>query len=78
MAEKDNFLMVNFSLNLTKKSEKKFFEFLDEVDHGIHKEPYGNKSKFIKQILLDFIREEKELEKQEIIEKEEQQKQKTF
>lgn len=77
MAEKDNFQMVNFRLNLTKESEKELFEFLEEVDHGIYKERYGNKSKFIKEILLDFIYDEKEMKK-EIIENVEQQKQKDF
>ena len=66
MEEKNHYKMVNFRLNLEKTEEKEVFDFLEEIDHGTLKECYGNKSSFIKRVLIEFLHHKKAAKNQNI------------
>lgn len=63
MAERDN-VMINFRLNLSKKSDREIYDYLKQFDTPEFKAILkSSKSNFIKNVLLDFIhRESKEQE----------------
>lgn len=78
MEEKKHYKMVNFRLNLEKTEEKVVFDFLEEIDHGTLKECYGNKSSFIKRVLIDFLYRNKEVENLNIAKEEATQMEESF
>lgn len=63
MAERDH-VMINFRLNLSKKSDREIHDYLKQLDTPEFKAILkSSKSNFIKNVLLDFIhRENKEKE----------------
>lgn len=78
MEEKNHYKMVNFRLNLEKTEEKEVFDFLEEIDHGTLKECYGNKSSFIKRVLIDFLHRKKVAENKNISKEEVNQMEESF
>lgn len=78
MEEKNHFKMINFRLNLEKPEEKEIFDLLEEIDHGTLKECYGNKSTFIKRLLMDFLHDKKSGSNQNILKDKECQMEKNF
>ena len=55
---KDSFKSVSFRLNLDKQDEKEIYEYLDSIDQGNQKQELGDKSKFLKMLVKEWIADE--------------------
>ena len=52
---KDSFKTVSFRLNLEKQDEKKIYEYMESIDQGNQKQELGDKSKFLKMLVKEWI-----------------------
>lgn len=52
---KDSFKSVSFRLNLEKQDEKEIYEYLESIDQGNQKQELGDKSKFLKMLVKEWI-----------------------
>ena len=75
---KDSFKTVSFRLNLEKQDEKEIYEYLESIDQGNQKQELGDKSKFLKMLVKDWIADEVATEATEIKRHEEEIFQKTL
>ena len=55
---KDSFKTVSFRLNLEKQDEKEIYEYLESIDQGNQKQELGDKSKFLKMLVKEWIADE--------------------
>lgn len=55
---KDSFKTVSFRLNLDKQEEKEIYEYLESIDQGNQKQELGDKSKFLKMLVKEWIANE--------------------
>lgn len=55
---KDSFKSVSFRLNLEKQDEKEIYEYLESIDQGNQKQELGDKSKFLKMLVKEWIASE--------------------
>lgn len=55
---KDSFKSVSFRLNLEKPDEKEIYEYLESIDRGNQKQEFGDKSKFLKMLVKEWIADE--------------------
>lgn len=55
---KDSFKSVSFRLNLEKQDEKEIYEYLESIDQGNQKQELGDKSKFLKMLVKEWIANE--------------------
>ena len=67
---KDSFKTVSFRLNVGKQDEREIYEYLESIDHGNRKQEFGDKSKFLKMLVKEWIstevaREEVETQRHE-------------
>lgn len=63
---KDSFKTVSFRLNLDKQDEKEIYEYLESIDQGNQKQELGDKSKFLKMLVKEWIADEVAMEAAEI------------
>ena len=75
---KDSFKTVSFRLNLDKQDEKEIYEYLESIDQGNQKQELGDKSKFLKMLVKEWIAGEVATEAAEIKRQEEEIFQKTL
>lgn len=75
---KDSFKSVSFRLNLDKQDEREIYEFLESIDQGNQKQELGDKSKFLKMLVKEWIADEVATEAAEIKRHEEEIFQKTL
>ena len=75
---KDSFKTVSFRLNLDKQEEKEIYEYLESIDQGNQKQELGDKSKFLKMLVKEWIADEVATEAAEIKRYEEEIFQKTL
>ena len=75
---KDSFKSVSFRLNLEKQDEKEIYEYLESIDQGNQKQELGDKSKFLKMLVKEWIADEVAREVAEIKRQEEEIFQKTL
>ena len=75
---KDSFKSVSFRLNLDKQDEKEIYEYLESIDRGNQKQEFGDKSKFLKMLVKEWIAGEVAREVAEIKSQEEEIFQKTL
>ncbi len=59
---KESFKTVSFRLNLDKHEEKEIYEYLESIDQGNQKQDLGDKSKFLKMLVREWIAGEVERE----------------
>lgn len=52
---KDSFKTVSFRLNVGKQDEREIYEYLENIDHGNRKQEFGDKSKFLKMLVKEWI-----------------------
>jgi hypothetical protein len=52
---KDSFKTVSFRLNLEKQDEREIFEYLESIDQGNQKQEFGDKSKFLKMLVKEWV-----------------------
>ena len=52
---KDSFKSVSFRLNLDKQDEREIYEYLESIDQGNQKQELGDKSKFLKMLVKEWI-----------------------
>ena len=55
---KDSFKTVSFRLNVGKQDEREIYEYLEGIDHGNRKQEFGDKSKFLKMLVKEWIASE--------------------
>ena len=55
---KDSFKTVSFRLNLEKQDEREIYEYLESIDQGNQKQELGDKSKFLKMLVKEWIANE--------------------
>ena len=55
---KDPFKSVSFRLNLEKQDEREIYEYLESIDQGNQKQELGDKSKFLKMLVKEWIADE--------------------
>ncbi|MDD3138817.1 MAG: hypothetical protein PHX08_07580 [Lachnospiraceae bacterium] len=55
---KDSFKTVSFRLNLEKQDEREIYEYLESIDQGNQKQELGDKSKFLKMLVKEWIADE--------------------
>ena len=55
MMAKDSFKTVSFRLNLEKQDEREIYEYLESIDQGNQKQELGDKSKFLKMLVKEWI-----------------------
>ncbi len=55
---KDSFKSVSFRLNLDKQDEREIYEYLESIDQGNQKQELGDKSKFLKMLVKEWIADE--------------------
>ena len=75
---KDSFKSVSFRLNLDKHEEKEIYEYLESIDQGNQKQEFGDKSKFLKMLVKEWIADEVAREAMETKRQEEEIFQKTL
>ena len=75
---KDSFKTVSFRLNLDKQEEKEIYEYLENIDQGNQKQELGDKSKFLKMLVKEWIADEVAREAAETKHQEEEIFQKTL
>ena len=75
---KDSFKSVSFRLNLEKQDEKEIYEYLESIDQGNQKQELGDKSKFLKMLVKEWIADEVAREATETKRQEEEIFQKTL
>ena len=75
---KDSFKTVSFRLNLEKQDEKEIYEYLESIDQGNQKQELGDKSKFLKMLVKEWITDEVAREAAETKHQEEEIFQKTL
>lgn len=75
---KDSFKSVSFRLNLDKQDEKEIYEYLESIDQGNQKQELGDKSKFLKMLVKEWIADEVAREAAETKRQEEEIFQKTL
>ena len=75
---KDSFKSVSFRLNLEKRDEKEIYEYLESIDQGNQKQELGDKSKFLKMLVKEWIADEVAREAAETKRQEEEIFQKTL
>ena len=75
---KDPFKSVSFRLNLEKQDEKEIYEYLESIDQGNQKQELGDKSKFLKMLVKEWIADEVAREAAETKRQEEEIFQKTL
>lgn len=75
---KDSFKTVSFRLNLDKQDEKEIYEYLESIDHGNQKQELGDKSKYLKMLVKEWIADEVAREAAETKHQEEEIFQKTL
>ena len=75
---KDSFKTVSFRLNLEKQDEKEIYEYLESIDQGNQKQELGDKSKFLKMLVKEWIADEVAREAAETKHQEEEIFQKTL
>ena len=75
---KDSFKSVSFRLNLEKQDEKEIYEYLESIDQGNQKQELGDKSKFLKMLVKEWIADEVAREAAETKHQEEEIFQKTL
>lgn len=75
---KDSFKSVSFRLNLEKQDEKEIYEYLESIDQGNQKQELGDKSKFLKMLVKEWIADEVAREAAETKRQEEEIFQKTL
>ena len=75
---KDSFKSVSFRLNLEKQDEKEIYEYLENIDQGNQKQELGDKSKFLKMLVKEWIADEVAREAAETKRQEEEIFQKTL
>lgn len=59
---KDSFKSVSFRLNLDKQDEREIYEYLESIDQGNQKQELGDKSKFLKMLVKEWVAGEVERE----------------
>lgn len=52
---KDSFKTVSFRLNIGKQDEREIYEYLESIDQGNQKQELGDKSKFLKMLVKEWI-----------------------
>ena len=52
---KDSFKTVSFRLNVGKQDEREIYEYLEGIDQGNRKQEFGDKSKFLKMLVKEWI-----------------------
>lgn len=52
---KDSFKTVSFRLNIGKQDEREIYEYLESIDQGNQKQEFGDKSKFLKMLVKEWI-----------------------
>lgn len=52
---KDSFKSVSFRLNLEKQDEREIYEYLESINQGNHKQEFGDKSKFLKMLVKEWV-----------------------
>ena len=75
---KDSFKTVSFRLNLEKQDEREIYEYLESIDQGNQKQELGDKSKFLKMLVKEWIADEVAREAAETKRQEEEIFQKTL
>ena len=75
---RDSYKTVSFRLNLEKQDEKEIYEYLESIDQGNQKQKLGDKSKFLKMLVKEWIDDEVATEAAEIKRHEEEIFQKTL
>ena len=75
---KESFKTVSFRLNLEKQDEREIYEYLESIDQGNQKQELGDKSKFLKMLVKEWIADEVAMEAAEIKRHEEEIFQKTL
>ncbi|MEG0720144.1 MAG: hypothetical protein RR446_00020 [Lachnospiraceae bacterium] len=75
---RDSFKSVSFRLNLEKRDEKEIYEYLESIDQGNQKQELGDKSKFLKMLVKEWIADEVAREAAETKRQEEEIFQKTL
>ena len=75
---KDSFKTVSFRLNIGKQDEREIYEYLESIDQGDQKREYGDKSKFLKMLVKEWIAGEVAIEVAETRHHEEEIFQKTL
>ena len=75
---KDSFKSVSFRLNLEKQDEREIYEYLESIDQGNQKQELGDKSKFLKMLVKEWIADEVAREAAETKRQEEEIFQKTL
>lgn len=75
---KDSFKSVSFRLNLDKQEEREIYEYLESIEQGNQKQELGDKSKFLKMLVKEWIADEVAMEAAEIKRHEEEIFQKTL
>lgn len=75
---KESFKSVSFRLNLDKHEEKEIYEYLESIDQGNQKQEFGDKSKFLKMLVKEWIVDEVARKAAEIKRQEEEIFQKTL
>jgi hypothetical protein len=75
---RDSFKSVSFRLNLEKQDEKEIYEYLESIDQGNQKQELGDKSKFLKMLVKEWIADEVAREAAETKRQEEEIFQKTL
>ena len=55
---KDSFKTVSFRLNIGKQDEREIYEYLESIDQGNQKQEFGDKSKFLKMLVKEWIADE--------------------
>ena len=55
---KDSFKSVSFRLNLDKQEEREIYEYLESIEQGNQKQELGDKSKFLKMLVKEWIANE--------------------
>ncbi len=75
---KDSFKTVSFRLNIGKQDEREIYEYLESIDQGNQKQELGDKSKFLKMLVKEWIADEVAREAAETKHQEEESFQKTL
>lgn len=75
---KDSFKSVSFRLNLDKQDEREIYEYLESIDQANQKQELGDKSKFLKMLVKEWIADEVAREATETKRQEEEIFQKTL
>lgn len=75
---RDSSKSVSFRLNLEKRDEKEIYEYLESIDQGNQKQELGDKSKFLKMLVKEWIADEVAREAAETKRQEEEIFQKTL